>query len=226
MTQVFRLYRSTIGKKVAMALSGILLFGFVLAHMIGNLKIYQGPEKYDAYAEFLREVGYPVLGHGQGLWLARIFLLAAVGVHIASAVALARVSAGARRHGYKKRHDLSFSYASRTMRWGGAIVLGFIVYHLLHLTLGTVHPQYRPGSVYANVVSGFRQLPVALAYIACMIPLGLHLYHGLWSMTQTLALDNPRVLAVRRPAAAVFAVVVVLGNISIPLAVLTGLVGG
>ncbi|MCP3982534.1 MAG: succinate dehydrogenase cytochrome b subunit [bacterium] len=216
---------SSVGKKIVMGLSGVLLFGFVIGHMIGNLKVYQGAEKFNAYAEFLREAGAPMLGHGQALWIARLVLLACVGIHIAAAVQLAVASSRARKTRYKKFDDLSFSYASRTMRWGGAIITAFVIYHILHLTLGTVHPDFEHGSAYQNLVAGFRVWPVSVVYILCMFPLGLHLYHGLWSLTQTLTLDHPRVKQYRRVAAAVLAGVVVVGNVSIPISVLTGIVG-
>ncbi len=224
MRRATSLYQTSIGKKILMALSGALLFGFVIAHMAGNLKIYQGAEKYDAYAQFLHEVGYPIFGPGQLLWVARIGLLAAVMAHVVSAIQVTRLSHAARKHGYKKRDDLSFSYASRTMRWGGVIITAFIVYHLLHLTVGSVHPEFSHESVYRNVVSGFSAWPASVAYVLAMLPLGFHIYHGLWSATQTLALQNPKIKKWRRPFAAAVALAIVIGNISIPLAVLTGIV--
>lgn len=225
MRKVLGLYHTSIGKKVLMATTGIVLAGFVLVHMIGNLKIYQGAVKYDAYAVGLREFGAPFLGHGQFLWIARIVLLACVGIHIVAAIQLTRMSWAARPVGYRKGNSLEFSYASRTMRWGGLIVGLFVVYHLLHLTTGTLHPEFEHGAVYANVVAGFSVWWVSAIYVAAMIALGFHLYHGLWSMTQTLAIENPRVKRWRRPVSAAFALVVVVGNISIPVAVLTGVVG-
>jgi len=225
MNPALDLYGSSIGKKIVMGVSGLMLLGFVVAHMVGNLKIYQGEPKYNAYAEFLREVGAPAFGHGQLLWLARFGLLAAVLVHLFAAAGLWRTGRAARRKGYRKNNDLSFSYASRTMRWGGVIVAAFVIYHLLHLTFGTVHADFRPDSVYRNVVTAFSRWPVALGYVACMIPLGLHIYHGTWSVTQTLGLDGPAIAPFRRAAAAAIALVVTLGNISIPVAVLAGWVG-
>lgn len=216
------LSRSTIGKKIAMAATGIALAMFVVVHMLGNLKVYQGQQKFDAYAEFLREVGHPVLGHGQMLWIARAGLLLCLGVHLQAAAQLYLRSRAARDVGYAQFKDLSFSYASRTMRWGGVIILAFVAYHLLHLTSGTAHPDFDPRSAYANVVSGFRVWPVSAAYIAAMVPLGLHLYHGLWSTTQTLGVENRAAQRWRRPLAAAIAGGVVLGNVSIPLAVLLG----
>jgi succinate dehydrogenase / fumarate reductase cytochrome b subunit len=224
MRRVTSLYQTSIGKKISMALTGAVLFGFVLVHMIGNLKIYQGQEKYDAYAKFLREFGYPALGHEQLLWIARIVLLACVGLHILAAYQLTRMSWAARPVKNRKNNDISFSYASRTMRYGGVIVGLFVVYHILHFTTGNVHPDFVVHEVYRNVIAGFRVWWVSLGYIVAMVFLGLHLYHGLWSVTQTLGAANPRILKWRRPVAAATAAIIVLGNVSIPLAVLAGVV--
>jgi succinate dehydrogenase / fumarate reductase, cytochrome b subunit len=120
--------------------------------------------------------------------------------------------------------DLVFSYASRTMRWGGVIILLFVIYHLMHFTFGNVHPDFVHGDAYHNFVVGFRSWPVSLAYIAAMIPLGLHLYHGFWSMLQSLGANNEKYNYLRRPIAAVLALGIVIANISFPVAVLTGIV--
>jgi len=198
--------------------------GFVIAHMFGNLKLYQAPEKLDHYGEFLREVGYPVFGHGQVLWILRIVLLAAVVLHISAAAQLSKTSLAARPVGYRKRQSVASTYASRTMRWGGVIIGLFVVYHILHFTTGTVHPDFVPGGVYHNVVVGFGSLPAALVYIVAMVFLGLHLYHGVWSGLQTLGIDNPRHNQWRRVVAALIAGVVTAGNLSFPIAVLAGVV--
>jgi succinate dehydrogenase / fumarate reductase cytochrome b subunit len=222
MGETLGLYKSSVGKKIFMAVTGTALFLFVLVHMIGNLKIYQGAEKFNAYAEFLREVGYPMLGHGQLLWIARVGLLAIVGVHVVAALQLYLQSRNARPVAYKKFDDQSFHYASRWMRWGGVGLFGFVVYHILHLTTGTAHQSFEAGAAYSNVIVGFNWWPASLIYIVSMVLLGLHLYHGLWSMTQTLAFHGPRVKKWRRPVAAAIAIVISAGNISIPLAVLFG----
>ena len=218
------LYRSSVGKKVVMAVTGLMLLLFVIAHMLGNLKIYQGHVAYNAYAEHLREIGEPILARGQMLWIARIVLLAAVSWHILAAAELTIMSRKARRIPYQMQQRIAFSYASYTMRWGGVVILLFVIYHLMHLTLGSAHHDFVPGSVYHNVVAGFRVLPVSLAYIAAMIPLGFHLYHGLWSAFQTLGINNPRYNQWRRPFALSISLIVFIGNISIPLAVLTKIV--
>ncbi len=224
MRRLVSLYSSTIGKKIVMAVTGVLLLGFVVAHMLGNLKVYQGPEKFNAYAEFLRDAGTPLLGHGQLLWLVRLVLLAAVVVHIVAAVQLGRLSLAARPVRYGRTPHEELTYASRTMRWGGAVIFLFVVYHLMHLTWGNAHPGFVRGDVYHNFVTGFGQWPVAVAYSFAMLALGLHIYHGVWSGFQTLGLDGPRARRIRRPLAAGLALVVVIGNLSFPLAVLTGAV--
>ena len=159
------------------------------------------------------------------LWLVRIVLLAAVLLHVVAAVQLTVQSRKARRSGYRKFDSLAFSYASRTMVWGGVIILAFVVYHLMHFTFGNAHPDFIPGDAFHNLVVGFRIWPVSVAYIVAMIPLGLHLYHGLWSAFQTVGANNPRYNRVRRPLALGTAAVIVLANISFPIAVLAGVVG-
>lgn len=217
-------YKSALAKKMVMAVSGIILFGFVLAHMVGNLKIYLGREALNHYAEGLRELGAPLLAHGQALWIARIVLLAAVVLHIWSAWQLTLINRRARPHAYVKKGVVQATYAARTMRWGGVIILLFVVYHLLHLTVGSVHPDFVPGDVYHNVVAGLQVPWVAGFYILANLALGFHLYHGLWSMFQSLGLDHDAYKNARRPFAITFAVLITAGNISFPLAVLAGLV--
>lgn len=217
------LWRTTTGKKVAMATSGAILLGYVVLHMIGNLHVYQGPEKYNEYAEFLRVVGAPAVGESNLLWIVRAILVVAVVVHVVAAVQLARRSRGARPIGYRNAPHEEFSYASRTMRWGGVILALFVVYHLMHFTWGNAHPDFRTGDVYHNFVAGFSQWPASAVYIAAMIALGLHIYHGTWSAMQSLGLNHARYRHFRRPFAAGLALAVTIGNISFPLAVLLGL---
>lgn len=225
MRPVKALWNSTVGKKIAMAVTGTILILFVLVHMLGNLKVYQGAEAFNHYAEGLRTLGDPFFGRSQLLWIVRVVLLAAVLVHIVAAVQLTLRGRAARRVGYRQWDgDLVFSYASRTMRWGGVIILLFVIYHLMHFTFGNAHPDFVPGDAYHNLVVGFRSWPVAAAYVAAMIPLGFHLYHGFWSMLQSLGLNNEKYNHVRRPLAAVLALLIVLANISFPVAVLTGIV--
>jgi succinate dehydrogenase / fumarate reductase cytochrome b subunit len=209
---------SSIGRKVIMAATGVVLFGFVIGHLVGNLQVYQGPEKLNAYAETLRH--FPAL-----LWAARIGLLLAVGLHIWSAYSLTRSNRAARARGYQRWEAHSSTYASRTMRWSGVIVLLFVVYHLLHFTFGArfVHPSFVPGDVYHNFVSGFQNPLVSLFYILAMLALGLHLYHGAWSILQTVGVSHPVLDRVRYGLAAAVTALIVLGNISMPVAVMAGL---
>jgi succinate dehydrogenase / fumarate reductase cytochrome b subunit len=221
----FSLWGSTVGKKIIMAVSGVILIAFVVGHMIGNLKVYMGAEEFNHYAEGLRTFGAPFLAREQTLWLVRLGLLGAVLLHIVAATQLTLKSRRARAVGYRKyENDMAFSYASRTMVWGGVIILAFVVYHLLHLTFGTAHPDFVHGDAYHNFVAGFQSWPVSIAYVAAMIPLGFHLYHGFWSMLQTLGSSNPRWDRYRRPFSAGLALLVVLVNISFPVAVLAGIV--
>jgi succinate dehydrogenase / fumarate reductase cytochrome b subunit len=219
MSQARGFVDSTIGRKVIMAATGAILFGFVLAHMLGNLQVYLGPEAMNNYAVFLRQVL-----HGTGLWIARVVLLVAVVLHIWSAASLTLTSRRARPEGYRKEKWKESTYASRTMRWGGVILLLFVIYHLLHFTTGTLHQSFIEGDVYHNFVAGFRNVWVSAFYIFAMLALGLHLRHGLWSMCQTLGVSHPRYIRMAHVGAWIFAAIVVIGNISFPLAVLAGIV--
>jgi succinate dehydrogenase cytochrome b subunit len=210
---------SSIGRKVVMAVTGLILFGFVLGHMIGNLQVYLGPEALNHYGVLLRQ-----LLHGAGLWVVRAVMLTAVSFHIWAATSLTLESRRARPEGYRQRKWKESTYASRTMRWGGVIILLFVIYHLLHFTTGTVHPNFIEGDIYHNFVVGFQSVPVSLFYIIAMVALGFHLRHGVWSMFQTLGVSHPRYIRLAHAAAWIFAVLIVVGNISFPIAVLTGIV--
>jgi succinate dehydrogenase / fumarate reductase cytochrome b subunit len=218
------LYRSAVGKKAVMAVTGIILFGFVLGHLLGNLKLYLGPDALNSYSRFLRTVGEPVVPANVLLWAVRLLLIAAVVLHVWAAWQLRRMSRTARPDAYVAGTRIHTTYASRTMRWGGVIILLFVIYHLLHLTWGTVHPAFVPGDVYHNVVTGFQVWWVSLFYIAAQVALGFHLYHGLWSMFQSLGWNHPRFNLWRNGFAHAFAWLITLGNISFPVAVLTHLV--
>lgn len=225
MARLVEFYRSPLAKKVVMALTGIALFGFVLVHMLGNTKMYFGEEAFNAYAEGLRTFGKPFLGHGQALWIARIGLIAAALLHIWSAWELTLLNRRARPVGYVRRETVQASYASRTMRWGGVIILLFIVYHLLHLTFGTVHASFDKSNPFQNVVEGFQNPVVSAFYILANVVLAFHLYHGLWSLFQSLGWNHPSYKNLRRHFATTFALIVTAGNVSFPLAVLAGIVG-
>jgi len=217
------LFRTSIGLKITMAISGIVFVGFVIGHMLGNLKAYLGAETFNHYAEGLREFGGPFLGYGQFLWIARAVLIFALGMHVWSALKLTRQSHAARDEGYRKRESMEFSRSSRSMRWGGVALLTFIVYHLLHLTFGSLHPDFIAGDAYHNLVSGFQSAPVSGVYMLAILALGLHLYHGIWSAFQTLGISGPRVNRWRRPLALGISLLVVAGNLSFPVSVLTGI---
>lgn len=224
MSRVTALTHTLIGKKVAMAVSGVILLGFVLGHMVGNLKVFQGPEHFDAYAEGLRTVGAPLLGRGQLLWAVRLVLIVAVVLHIAAAWAVTRASWAARPQGYHAVRLVETTYAARTMRWGAIIILLFVIFHLLDLTFGRVNPSFVPGDPYHNVIATFGRVPVALGYIVAMGALCLHLYHGIESACQTLGLNHPRYNVWRRRFALGFSLVVAGGFIAVPIAVLAGVV--
>ncbi len=229
MSRVATLYRSTVGKKVLMAVSGAVLFGFVFVHMVGNLKMLFPPDAaghyaMDVYAEYLRDFGYPLVPHAGVLWIARFVLLVAVGIHIVSAVQLARLSRAARPRGYAKEKSLSLSYASRTMRWGGVILLLFIVYHILHFTTGQAHSSFVAGAVHRNYVVAFQSPIVYGVYFVAQLALCFHLYHGVWSFFQTLGLSHPKYNHLRRPFAVGFALVVFVGFLTPPTLVLVGVV--
>jgi len=224
MSRVTALTHSLIGKKVVMATSGVVLLGFVFVHMAGNLKVFLGPEHFDAYAEWLRTVGAPLFPRGVLLWIARVVLLLAVGLHMASAWAVTRASWAARPHGYHELRLVQTSYAARTLRCGAVIILLFVIFHLLDLTFGAVNPAFVPGDAYRNVVTTFSRAPVSLAYIVAMGALSLHLYHGIDSGCQTLGLNHPRYNDWRRRIALGFSVVVTAGFSAVPLAVLARVV--
>jgi succinate dehydrogenase / fumarate reductase, cytochrome b subunit len=217
-------YRSAIGKKAVMAVTGVILFGWIFLHMLGNLKLYLGAVHMNEYAHWLRAIGTPAMPETGALWVARIILLLAVVFHIHAAVSLTLMNRAARPVGYHDRDYVSATYAARTMRWGGLIILLFVIYHLLHLTTGDVHPNFVKDDAYFNVVTGLQVWWVAAIYILANLALGFHLYHGLWSMFSSVGWTHPKYAVWRRTFATTFAVVITAGNISFPLAVLSGLV--
>lgn len=214
-----RFLAATNGKKVVMAITGAVLFLFVLAHMIGNMQIYAGPETFNAYGHFLHSI--PEL-----LWALRVLLIVCVLLHIWAAVVLAVRKSQARPIGYTTKRNTASTYASRTMYWSGPIILAFVIYHLLQLTAGVISPggEYVEGDVYHNVVSGFQVWYVSAWYIFSMILLGLHLRHGVWSMFQSVGINHPRHTPVLKKAATIFAVVICGGFISIPVTIMLGVV--
>lgn len=219
-------YRSAVGKKWVMALTGIMLMGYVFAHMVGNLKIYMGAEDINHYGEFLRDLLVPILPRTVTLWLMRIGLIAAFVFHIHAAAGLTLMNRRARAEGgyVSKRDYQAATAASRSMRMTGVVIALFVVWHLADLTWGNVNPDYVRGDVYRNVVASFERPAVSAIYIVANVALGIHLFHGAWSMFQSLGLNNPRWNSWRRAFAAGFAGVVMIGNLSFPIAVLTGVV--
>lgn len=216
--QASQIYLATIGQKALMSVTGVVLFGFVIAHMLGNLQVYLGRAKLNAYGELLHSS--PAL-----LWTARIVLLVAVLLHAVLGLRLARLRGTARPSRYAVKKNIGSTTSSRTMVWSGLLIFFFVVYHLLHFTLGSAHPNFIPGDVYHNVVAGFRVVPASIAYIVAMVGLGFHLNHGAWSMFQSLGISHPRYTPMLRRFASIAATLIVLANISMPVAVLSGLVG-
>ena len=208
-------YQSTIGKKIVMAVSGLILLGFLVLHLAGNLLVFAGPGPFNRYAATLKAL--PEL-----VWMNRVVLLVAVILHIDSAYRLTRLSHAARPVSYARTDPQAATLASRTMRWGGVLLLLFIIFHLLHFTTGTLHPSFLEADVYGNVMTGFRVTWVALFYVVAMGALGMHLFHGASSMFQSLGLSHPAYNAGRRTLLRAAAVLLAGGFASIPLAVWLG----
>ncbi len=220
-------YASAIGKKAVMAVTGVILFGWIFMHMLGNLKLYLGAEHFNEYSKWLRTMGAPAVPHDVPLWIVRIVILVAVWLHIQAATQLTLMNRAARPIDYQERDFVAGTYAARTMRWGGVIIALFVLYHLAHLTWGLrVAPPstFVPGDPYHNVVSGFLIWWVSAIYIVANIALGLHLHHGLWSMFNSLGLNHPKFNRGKRLFATAFALVIIIANVSFPIAVLVGLV--
>ena len=224
------IYRSAVGKKWVMALTGIALMGFVFFHAFGNLKMYAGAEDFNKYAEFLKQLLVPIVPSTFVLWGLRLGLIAAFALHIHSAYSLTRLNRQARPVRYQSPRDyVAANWAARTMRWSGVIVGLFLIWHLADLTWGWANPDFIYGDPYWNVATSLDRLPIAALYIVANIALGVHLYHGAWSIFQSLGSMsprfNPRHNPLRRGYAAGFAILVAAVNISFPIAVMTGVVG-
>ena len=227
------LYSTAVGKKYVMAITGIIGIGFVVGHMVGNLKMYLGvvtkggEQVYDidVYGEFLREMFVPLLPEVAFLWIVRIVLLGAIALHIHAAYTLTILNRHARPVKYQSARDYQVAnFASRTMRWTGIIVLLFLAWHLADLTWGWTNPDFVKGAVYRNLDASLSRLPVAALYIVANIALGIHLFHGTWSLFQSMGWSSPRFNNWRRHLATGVATVVVVGNVSFPIAVLAGIV--
>jgi succinate dehydrogenase / fumarate reductase cytochrome b subunit len=230
MRRVVALYRSSVGKKILMAFTGFIWFGFLIGHMAGNLKAFQGADAFNEYAHHLRIFGEPILPEQGFLWAFRALMLGALLIHAWLAWDTSRTSWAARKTKYRRQQNLNFDFASALMRWGGVLILVFVVFHILHMTTGTVHPDFDTGApgripdAYHNLVVGLSNPFVAGFYGLTMLAICLHLYHGVWSMFQTLGAQHPKYAAYRRPLAVVAAIVIFLGFVSIPVSILTGIV--
>lgn len=229
------LYSTAVGKKYVMAVTGIGMMGFVLFHMIGNLKMYAGAADLNHYAHFLQTLLYPLAPKGVVLWILRGGLITMFVLHLHAAWSLTRLNRKARPVKYQSSRDYQIAnFASRTMRWSGLIVLAFIVWHLLDLTFGVTNAHVGTmvmdkgeeiKDVYGSVVYTFDRIPVALFYVIANILLGIHLFHGSWSIFQSMGWNNPRFNKWRRAFATGFAAIIVIGNVSFPVAAMAGIVG-
>ena len=228
---IVEIYRTEVGKKYAMAITGIMLLGFVVAHMVGNLHVFEGFHdgafRIDEYGEGLRDLGEPLFPRTLILWILRLGLAGAFAIHIHAAWALTRSNHAARDTKYQSpRSYLAANYASRTMRWSGIIVLLFLAWHLADLTIGVeaVNPDFERGMVYDNLLASLSRWPVWVLYVVAQLALAFHIWHGAWSMFQSLGVNNPRFNRFRRTFANVLATVVVAGFLSVPFGVAFGVI--
>ncbi len=226
-------YSTAVGKKYVMAVTGIIGIGFVVVHMIGNLKMYLGIVDHDGvrdydidiYGEYLRQLLVPIMPEKATLWLLRLVLLGAVILHVHAAYSLTMLNRKARPVKYQSARDYQVAtFASRTMRWTGSIVLLFLFWHLADFTWGWFNPGFEHGEVYRNVDASLSRVPVAILYVVANVALGIHLFHGVWSLFQSMGWNNPRFNQWRRGVATAIATIVVVGNVSFPVMVLAGVV--
>ena len=218
MNRALALWRTSIGKHAVMAVTGVIMVAYLITHVIANLLIFQGPGGINAYSRFLH-------GTGGALWIARLVLLVAVVLHIVAAVQLTGRRQAARPVGYAAgRKPQVSTLASRTIRWGGALILVFLIYHILHFTLGTVHASFVEGDPYHNVATGFRSPLVVVFYEIALAAVGLHLYHGIWSSGRSLGVSPPTPRPLKRQLALALSVLIWAGFTVIPLAVYAGMV--
>lgn len=216
MNTLLTFWRSTIGKKVVMGVTGLIGLGFLVGHMAGNLQAFSGEAKLDAYGALLHGPLHEVV------LIARVVLIAAVVLHILAAYQLTMISRAARPVRYAMRKPQVSTWASRTLRWGGVLLLVFIVFHILHFTIGSVHPEFLEGRVYRNLATGFAVKWVAVFYVVSMAALGMHLFHGAWSSMRTLGVARQKTHPLKRYLPVALAVAISLGLAAIPLAFLLG----
>jgi succinate dehydrogenase / fumarate reductase, cytochrome b subunit len=227
---IVELYRSAIGKKYAMAVTGLFLTLFVVGHMVGNLKMYLGTMTggefayhIDEYGHFLRELGSPILPHGVFLWITRLLLIGAFLLHMHAAYSLTMMNRRARTVSYATKSDYqAANFASRSMRYTGLIVILYLVWHIMDLTWGVGNSSFRHGDVMNNVDSSLSRLPIAAIYVVANIALAVHLFHGLWSFFQSIGWNNPRFNPWKKKFAIGVVTLITLGNLSFPLAVAFG----
>jgi succinate dehydrogenase / fumarate reductase, cytochrome b subunit len=218
MSRLRLLWDSSVGKKVIMAVTGLIWVAYLITHMLANLLVFQGPARINAYSAFLH-------GTGGALWGARLVLIAALVLHVFAAAQLADRRHEARPVRYAAgRQPHTSTLASRTIRWGGALILLFLVYHILHFTIGSAHPSFAEGDPYHNVATGFRNPLVVVLYLIAVAVVGLHLYHGIWSSGRSLGMSPPSPWPLRRNLAFVLALLIWLGFSMIPIAVYAGVV--
>jgi succinate dehydrogenase / fumarate reductase cytochrome b subunit len=224
LTAPLALGRSTVGKKAVMAVTGLILFGFVGLHMLGNLKVFTGREHFNSYARFIRTVGEPALPATTVLWGLRALLFVSVILHITMAVMLGKRSVEARGTPYRVKRNPASTIPSRTMRWGGVALALFIVYHLLHMTSGTLHSSFNEHDAYGNMVNAFDRAHwyIFVIYAAAVIALGMHVFHGFWSMFQTFGGGTGRLEKPLRNTSKAIATGLVLGYLAGPAAILAG----
>lgn len=218
------IYRTSIGKKVIMAGSGVVLLLYVIGHMIGNLKAFLSAQELDTYAAFLRRMGEPIFPHSVLLWIIRVVVTVAFVVHVYLAIDLSVRSRRARQYRYAHPDHVQANPAAFTMRWGGIAIGLFLIFHLAQFTWGWIHPDYTfvRGGVYHNVVGSFNQWWVVVIYVAAMFALGMHLYHGTWSIFQTFGVNSRRWDRVIRRTAATLAIIIFVGFSAVPVGVLVG----
>ena len=218
MSRLRLLWDSSVGKKTVMAVTGLIWVAYLITHMLANLLVFQGPGKINAYSAFLH-------GTGGALWAARLVLIVTLVLHVAAAIQLAARQQDARPVGYASgRKPQVSTLASRTMRWGGALILLFLVFHILHFTVGTAHPGFVEGDPYHNVATGFHDLTLVVFYLIAMGFVGLHFYHGIWSSGRSLGVAPPSPRPLRRSLALALGLLIWLGFSVIPIAVYAGVV--
>ncbi len=225
---VVQIWQSAVGKKWVMAVTGIMLMGFVFAHAVGNLKMYLGEADFDHYSEFLREILVPILPRTVFLWILRLGLIGAFAFHIWAAASLTAMNRKANTPYVSRRDYIAANFAARTMRWTGVIVLLFLIWHLADLTWGLepiATSEWTRGLAFHTVTESLQRVGVAILYVIANIALGIHLFHGSWSLFQSLGLNNPRWNRARRYFATGFAVLVAGINISFPIMIQAGVVG-